>query len=68
MKTNAKTDNFLSVRMGLYPDFMWGGEGGFHNNIGWATHRPWAVPVLDTPCSVADSNLDKSNLIKRHLE
>lgn len=35
LKTNAKTDNFLSVRMSLYPDFTWGGEGGFHNNIGW---------------------------------
>lgn len=65
-KTNAKTDNFLPEQMTSYPDFTMGGEGGFHN-IGWASNRPWVVPVLDTACGVAESNLDKSNLIKKRL-
>jgi len=66
-KTNAKTDNFLPEQMTSYPDFTMGWGARFHN-IGWASHRPWVVPVLDTASGVAESNLDKSNLIKRDLE
>lgn len=63
----CKNRQFPSWTNDLIPWFHNGWGARFHN-IGWASHRPWVVPVLDTASGVAESNLDKSNLIKRDLE